>query len=149
MDGGGAVSPSCLGPVMECWPLGAAPRDATPTEHGFPFRPAQAGLVTPDLRKARMGTRHMIPTLPVDLCVGVGLSRGLGQRLQPARLVSEQQGQGRALGREGVVSLGIAGDSFGSLKADGTLALVLAASVVDTGFLWQPQSCVISMSPPR
>lgn len=40
----------------------------------------------------------MIPTLPVDLRVGFSLGQGLGQRPQPAGLVPQQQGQGRALG---------------------------------------------------
>lgn len=67
-----------------------------PRQAGLPLR-AAPGRARPPSSGSREGSAR-IPTLPVDLRVGLGLGQGLGQRPQPASLVLQQQGQGRALG---------------------------------------------------
>lgn len=62
----------------------------------FAFKGRPRESMTPS-SGSREGSAR-IPTLPVDLRVGLSLSQGLGQCPQPAGLVLQQQGQGWALG---------------------------------------------------
>lgn len=61
----------------------------------FPLRAGPGRGLPPS---GRQRGKRQIPTLPVDLHIGLSLRQGQGQCPQPAGFVLQQQGQGRALG---------------------------------------------------
>lgn len=90
------------------WLVPAVPRPPSPAlAVWFPFKsPAQGQPSDPHLPEGLGQRRRVILTLPVDLCVGLGLGQGLGQCPQPAGFVHQQQGQGWALGGQEHVGRG-------------------------------------------